>query len=214
MRSLASALDHLLIGARTLEEGIDWLEDRTGVRAERGGAHQGLGTWNALASLGPAQYVEIIAPDPNQGDVETFYVPGLRSFQEPRLATWAARADDVRSLSTSGLPKGLECAPPRTGGRERPDGTRLTWSLAFPKDGRHGNFDGVLPFLIEWGAGSPHPGQSAPPDLSLLSMTIRHPAKVRLTAALRALGFEGPVRKGASAAIQVELDTPRGVVLL
>ena len=91
----ARALDHLLIGAPTLEQGIAWLEERTGVRAAPGGSHPGLGTWNALASLGPAQYIEVIAPDPSQPGVATFYAPRLRDLREPRIVTWAARASFI-----------------------------------------------------------------------------------------------------------------------
>src|SRR5688572_243898 len=121
-------LDHLLIGAATLEGGMSWLEARTGVRAAPGGSHPGLGTWNALASLGPAQYIEVIAPDPAQPGVETVYVPGLRDFPEPRIAAWAARGVNLASAFASSLPSDLSCAPPRRGQRVRPNGTRLSWT--------------------------------------------------------------------------------------
>ena len=214
MRPFASALDHLLIGAPTLEEGVAWLEERTCVRAVKGGAHPGLGTWNALASLGPAQYVEIIAPDPGQPGVDTFYVPGLREFKEPRIATWAARTDEPTSRFTKALPHGFVCEPPRRGSRVRPDGTRLAWSLAFSQHAVRGNFEGALPFFIEWEAGSPHPGVSAPSGLRLLSMSIGHPSHAELNEALRSLGLEDVAREEGTPSIRVELDTPRGVVIL
>lgn len=214
MRPFARALDHLLIGAPTLEDGIAWLEDRTGVRALKGGAHAGLGTWNALASLGPAQYIEIIAPDPDQPGVETFYVPSLRDFKEPRIATWAARGDDPFPRFTETLPPGFICEPPRTGSRVRPDGTRVAWSLAFPRHADRGSLDGALPFFIEWEPGSPHPGLSAPSGLRLVSVSIAHPAHAALNEALLALGIEDEAREAATPSIRVELDTPRGVVVL
>lgn len=214
MRKAAEALDHVLLGAPTLEEGTAWLEERTGVRAIPGGSHPGLGTWNALASLGPARYIEIIAPDPAQRGVDPFYVPGLRDFKEPRITTWAARADDLLSRFTSDLPHGFVCETPRQGSRVRPDGTRLAWSLAFPKDVVQGDFDGALPFFIEWEAGSPHPGLSAPSGLRLLSISIAHPAHTALNAAFRALAIGDEACEEATPSIRVKLDTPRGAVVL
>lgn len=209
-----AALDHLLVGAPTLEGGIAWLEERTGVRAARGGAHPGLGTWNALASLGPTQYLEIIAPDPNQPGVDPFYVPGLRDFRVPRVAGWAARSDDLHASFTSGLPKAFVCDPPRGGARIRPDGTRLAWSLAFPKHLEHGDFDGALPFFIEWEDAEAHPGRSAPTGLGLHAISLGHPHSTALAEALSAFGISTPVESAATVSIRVELDTPRGRVVL
>lgn len=213
MRLAADALDHLLVGAPALDDGIAWLEERTGVRAAMGGSHPGLGTWNALASLGPRQYIEIIAPDPAQPGVPTFYVPGLRDFPGPRVATWAARGESLETL-VARLPANFACEAPRRGSRVRPDGTRLAWTLAFPQDRRHGAYGGVLPFLIEWESEGAHPGGAAPPGLRLRALSLRHPEARALEIALRGLDMDAGVRAADEPRIQVELDTPRGVVRL
>lgn len=213
MPAARDALDHLLIGAPTLEAGIRWLEDRTGVRAARGGSHPGLGTWNALASLGPMQYVEIIAPDPAQPGIGTFYVPGLRDFDGPRVTSWAARGRDLANGFPSTLPDDFSCEPARSGARVRPDGKPLAWTLAFPRHREEGNFGGALPFLIEWESLENHPGGSAPPGLTLRSLSIQHPKSVSLGRALASLGIECAVI-GAAASIRAELETPRGIVVV
>ena len=210
----AEALDHLLIGAPSLESGVSWLEARTGVRAIPGGAHPGLGTWNALASLGPARYIEIIAPDPAQPDAHTFYVPGLRDFDAPRIVTWAAKGSNLEQAFMSSLPDDIFCAPPRQGRRLRPDGTELAWTLVFPKHRTHGVFDGALPFLIEWKTSINHPGSTAPAGLILRGLSFSHPEPEELKHALGALGIDSQVERADSTSIRVELDTPRGVIVL
>lgn len=214
MRPAREALDHLLIGAPLLEQGIDWLEEKTGVRAMTGGSHPGLGTWNALASLGPDQYIEIIAPDPAQPTADTFYVPGLRNFKTPRVTTWAARGKDLAGGFLSSLSPGFACEPARAGERVRPDGARLAWRLAFPKQRRYGVFDGALPFLIEWESLNHHPGRSAPSGLALRVLRFLHPEPRDLQEALAALGIDAEIAGAAAASIEVELETPRGRVVL
>src|SRR6185436_16696955 len=124
-RSARDAADHLLLGARDLDEGIRWLEARTGVRAVFGGVHPGRGTRNALASLGNGQYLEIIAPDPAQ---DTFEFPiDLRALPEPRLVTWAASTPDVDGVAAAARAAGIGVAAPRDGSRKRSDGSVLRW---------------------------------------------------------------------------------------
>lgn len=210
MLPAAAVLDHLLIGAPDLDQGIAWLEERTGVRAIPGGVHPGLGTCNALASLGPDQYVEVIAPDPAQGGVETFYVPGLREFPGPRLAAWAARGSRLDSRFASMIPEEFCCEPPKQGSRVRPDGARLAWTLAFPKHVRHEAFGGLLPFFIEWESRALHPGLTTPAGLSLRSVEFGHPEPEALRAALAALEIDATVASSPAPLLCAELETPRG----
>src|SRR5690349_23187690 len=91
-------IDHIVLGARTLEEGAAFIEQHLGVKPRPGGRHEGFGTHNMLLGLGRGTYLEIIAPDPAQPDP-----PHGRLFDlddpatkvmleaEPRLIAWVAR---------------------------------------------------------------------------------------------------------------------------
>ena len=57
-------LDHLVVSAATLAEGVAYVEEALGVAMAGGGEHAHMGTHNRLLSLGPSDYLEVIAVDP------------------------------------------------------------------------------------------------------------------------------------------------------
>ena len=128
MRAAVSAVmaaDHLLLGVADLDRGIQWVEERTGVRPVVGGSHPGRGTRNALLSLGAKQYLEVIAPDPAQSTY-TFQID-LRALNEPRLVTWAAATSDIDGVARGAKAAGQAVFGPSDGSRARPDGRVLKW---------------------------------------------------------------------------------------
>ena len=75
----------------SLDEGLIWASDTFGVDAAYGGEHVGLGTRNALISLG-STYLEIIAPDPAQS-IKGTLGEKLEGLSQAGLVTWCAEGD-------------------------------------------------------------------------------------------------------------------------
>jgi len=197
-------VDHLLIGVADLDRGIDWVEERTGVRAAIGGSHPGVGTRNALLSLGARHYLEIIAPDPAQ-DNYSFPVD-VRPLIEPRLVTWAASIENIEAIAA------IARARPAAGSRRTPSGKLLQWrTLGIPNKLGTGAVEPV-PFFIEWAAGSTHPSQESPIGCELLSVQFQHPYAAALAAMLKSLGIQAQIFQADAVRITATVKTPKGVI--
>ena len=202
-------IDHLVYGARDLSEAVGALSERLGVRALPGGRHPGRGTQNALLSLGPGTYLEIIAPDPSQPPPARLPFE-LHALTEDRLITWAARVADIERRAEGARAAGYDPGQVLSMSRETPDGRQLRWRLAWRAE-LAGN--GLVPFLIDWG-GTPHPSLGAPDGCALIDLRGEHPRPETVRPLLRALEVRLPVSAGPRPALIAAIRTPRGVVEL
>ncbi len=207
--SAKDAVDHLLLGAADREAGIRWVEGRTGVRAVIGGSHPGVGTCNALLSLGDRQYLEIIAPDPAQTQLAARYQL-LKALDTPRLITWAAATRDAEMTAKRCRAAGLEVLGPNPGSRQRPDGLLMRWVTLNVKT----ELDTVIPFFIEWGRTVTHPAADSPKGCRLQAMTIGHPQPERVHDTLARMGIDGIVNARPDASLTAVLQTPKGTLEL
>jgi hypothetical protein len=211
-RGVRDAVDHLLLGAPDLDGGIAWLEARIGVKAQLGGSHPGVGTRNALVSLGPRQYLEIIAPDPAQSSFN--FDIDLRKLGAPRLVNWAVSTPDVEAATAAARRDGLQVFGPRDGSRRRPDGVTLRWRSGGVV-AKLGEPDvNPVPFFIQWASDSRHPSADAPAGCRLVDFAIAGPDPAKLESVLASLGVDASVTKAAHAGLSATLDTPKGRVML
>ena len=206
----AIQVDHLVYAVPDLVEAMVRIEHEWGVRPAVGGKHP-TGTHNALLALGAHTYLEIIAPDPEQAGARG------RSFgldhvpTEPLLVTWAAATTDLDATLTQARQDGYDPGEMMKGARSRPAGVQLSWKstriASWPPPG-----DGVVPFLIEWGQGTPHPAGDSPQGCRLLSLSAVHPSPQEAAAMLKALGLDIQVEGGDRPALIATIETPNGVV--
>jgi hypothetical protein len=179
---MTSMIDHLVYGAPNLAAAVNDLAVRFGVRAEAGGQHVGLGTHNALLTLGPRTYLEVIAPDPRQPSPPHPRPFGLDALSVPRLVGWGVGCDDLDDAIDGSRSSGYDPGDAIEMTRTAPDGTVARWRLTLNAIG-----GGPVPFLISWGD-SRHPAASGPRGLTLEALEIEHPDPPSLIDTLHALG--------------------------
>lgn len=212
------ALDHLVVAAATLDEGVDWLEQKLGVRVPQGGSHPLMGTHNCLMQIGGGAFLEVIAIDADATPPgrPRWYGLDRSEIQEglaesPKLLTWVVRTPDI-AATTKASP--IPCGPVIEGRR----GT-LVWGITVPRDGSMPE-GGLFPTLIQWpaslGPEGPVPNM---PDLGcrLEGFSIAHAEPERLQAGLAAIGAEGIARiEQASAdnplSLKALFGSPKGKV--
>ncbi len=209
-------LDHVLFGVPNLAEGMTLVQTRLGITPVQGGRHPGVGTHNALLSLGPRAYLEIIAPDPSQNVRDQDLPYGLAGLQKPRIITWAVRPADWQAHARQTQQLGLTSRL-REGTRTRPDKVQLRWrsmQLVPPVTADRQDLTGLIPFAIEWQS-APHPATSAPGDLRLEALTLLHPQPHTLSSVVDALELPCDVDFAPKArmAARIQLEPGRTVTL-
>lgn len=184
-------IDHIVIGARTLEEGARYVEETLGVKPVKGGVHPGVGTHNMLLGLGAACYVEIIAPDPGQ-PVPAHPRPfdlddaSLRTMleAEPRLIAYVASTPALDAVVA-------RLGPSHAGEIRSMSRGDLAWRMAFPPQRQ--DMDNLIPPLIQWD------GERAGKRIKdsgwrLTSLEAEHPDTQALRGSLTARGLAEVVK--------------------
>ena len=217
-------LDHLVIAARTLEEGESFIAGKLGIEMTGGGAHPLMRTHNRLLNLWGGAYLEVIAVDPDAAVIETprprlFALddPAQRKRLEagPQLVHWVVRVNRPKLLARwqAQYPERIPAVVPMTRGA-------YTWDLTVPVDGTfpawQGAGDGLLPSLIQWDTPQ-HPSASLPETgIALKSLTGFHPRAHLISEQLAWLGASHLMQVEVTAGAPVlvaEFELPDGSIV-
>ena len=210
----AAELDHLVLAATTLADGIEYVADLTGVAPRPGGRHVAMGTHNALLRLGTRAYLEIIAIDPDGAkplrprwfDLDDIALQS-ELMVRPQLVHWVARTTDI-DRATAVCPIPLGNVTPMERGDYR-------WRITIPDDGKRPG-KGVVPALIQWDVPA-HPADRLPASkVSVAQIAAAHADPASVRAALVALGLADTlqVTYDRNTRLAAMLRTPRGMVTL
>lgn len=210
---MSHQIDHIAIGASSLEAGTAYLHDRLGIEIPAGGKHDMMGTHNCLMSLGGACYFELIsiddaAPAPHRPRWFSLDERDTQNMlaERPRALCWIVATDDLDRLAAQspvGLGEILEL---------RRD--NLRWRLTVPQQGNL-LMDGLIPFFIEWPEDM-HPSRNmADLGIRLEAVQLTHPDPELLMTYLRALEVDHLCTVSqAEPSVSFALSTPGGIVIL
>lgn len=212
-------VDHLVVAAESLAQGVAWCEHTLGVTPGPGGKHPLMGTHNRLLKLATPKfadaYLEIIAIDPEApapGRARWFGLddPALqqRLQQAPRLLHMVARSTMLDMHRWGLITLGQAPGDPVNAGRDTPHG-RLDWQIVVRSDGQL-LCGGALPTLIQWKG--LHPATHMPDSGVTLQALALHGVPDRVRELLRLRGVTVDAAPGP--ALCATLRTPHGDVTL
>ena len=215
----ATAVDHLVVAAATLEQGVAWCQATLGITPGPGGRHALMGTHNRLFRIAtgafPNAYFEIVAIDPDApppGRARWFGLddPALqaRLAEQPRLVHMVARTAMLDMHRWGLITVGLQPGEPVRAARDTPQG-RLEWQIMLRSDGSL-LCGGALPTLIQWQG--THPTENMPDSgVTLRALMLRGvPERARTVLRLRGVAHEAP----PGPALRATLATPLGDITL
>lgn len=230
---MTSQIDHLVIVADNLDQGVAWCEATLGMTPGPGGEHKLFGTHNRLFKIAtpanPMAYCEIIA-------INSTAAPAIKPAAKrwfdmdnadlqaavavaPRLVHFVANTPDVQAACAALAALHIDRGPALEASRHSRKGL-LQWQITVRADGQR-LFNGMLPTLIQWGkpdAAEPmrlHPRNSLPRSgVTLQSITATHPEAPALRLAYAAIGLQGVAVESGPANLSVTLQTPKGLVTL
>lgn len=227
-------VDHLVVVAASLDQGVAWCEETLGITPGPGGEHPLMGTHNRLFSVAspafPRAYFEIIAIQPGVTprradgthrwfDMDDRELQALVTREGPQLVHFVASVSGVltavKALAALGLDRGSVLAASRQTAT-----ALLQWRITVRDDGQR-LFYGGLPTLIQWGEAGEDPARAAhpldamaPSGVTLQALQVRHPRPDTLQAAHAAIGLAGVGVSQGAPNLLATLQTPRGLVTL
>jgi hypothetical protein len=194
MNVTRAQIDHLVVHAATLEQGVAWCERTLGITPGPGGEHPLMGTHNRVFSVGNGAYAEIIAINPaapRPTHPRWFGMDGVQRLQqvavEPRLVHFVVNVPNIAEA--------LKASPYDMGAALQASRGELRWQISVRSDGALLE-GGLIPTLIEWG--ELHPTTRMPASgLLLTGIRFEHPQIERIEAAHRAMGLSTGLQPGA-----------------
>lgn len=199
-------LDHIGLGTASIDAGVAWLAERTGVEARILPPEPGQWYRSAALPIGPDSSIEVLAPNPeHRGANPMKYV--LSRCRTPQLLFWYVAVRDFDAFMQAARDAGV-----RVEGVQRfnpPAGEGPAYDRGWVGPG----FLSQRPCVIQWRRREHWNDHEAATTCALQRFELRHPDGERLSKLLGELGIPMAVETGPPD-LALTIDTPRGPVTL
>lgn len=177
---MSFVFDHLAIAADTLEQGVEFIQQKFGVTIPFGGEHNQMGTHNHLMQIGDGIFLELITiqtnanpPKPPQKRWFDLDNPTLQNElkHSPKFVTWIARTPSIQAE--------LQSLNTDIGEIHQVTRGKLNWQITIPQNGALTEH-GLFPTLIEWQNNQTPAPNMADLGIRLTELILTHPQPNRL----------------------------------
>lgn len=195
-------IDHIVYAVADLTKACDHIENELGIRPQIGGYHKTKGTMNALLNLGNACYLEILAVDESNTDIQAPRWMGVDLIKQPRITRWSLKSDQLQADQRHLQEVDQELGEISGGKRLTPAGDSLQWNMILPLP--HPNID-IIPFMTDWAGSSVHPTDKLVDECQLTEIRFTHPEAEKLQTVFDNLAIESKIKQGVEVAISIEI---------
>jgi len=202
-------IDHIVYTVPNLEAAMDWFEKLSGIRPAFGGYHTTQGTKNAVVNLGNSRYLEILAADEANKNIQPPRWMGVDFLEKAQMTRWSLKSNDLPTDSAILKQYQQEMGRIQGGQRKMTNGNLLTWEMIMPLAAPQVE---VLPFMTDWQHSAVHPTDAMPEQCELISMAFTHPAPHLLLPIFDKLKLDFRIEKGRIISINAKISCPKGII--
>jgi len=187
-------------------------EDLTGICPVFGGYHKTEGTKNALVNLNNGAYLELIAIDNNNMQIQGPRWMGVDILTKNQITRWALQSKNLDAESNI-----LKTYDPKmgsiTGGsRLTADNSLLQWELIKPLSQPEVE---IVPFFLDWSSSKIHPSDTIPKnDCEFIGLFATHPKPSAFSKLFKQLQVDLEIRKSEDIQLKMTIQTPKGIIEL
>lgn len=209
-RSIKKTIDHIVYIVSDLEEAMHDFEKKLGVRPIFGGHHNTFGTKNALINLKNKMYLELLAADDANTEIQPPRWMGIDLLTKNQIARWALKSDALEKEAQILKTYNPAMGQIKSGSRNSPDGSLLQWELLMPLASPEVE---LIPFFLDWSNTEKHPSELLPDmHCELIALYATHPQPESFDPIFESLEYSLHCKPSNEIGIKAIIKCPNGIL--